>query len=59
MEVCRSKPPETKKLVRRTFKKNATIKRTDTIMIEYLLRRGRKQLKTLKQSDGLSKFRTP
>ena len=58
MEVCRSKPLETKQIVRETFKKNAAIKRTDTIMIEYLLRRGRKQLRTLEQSDGLSTFRT-
>ena len=58
LEACRGKPPETKQLVRQTFKKNAAIKRTDTIMIEYLLRRGRKQLRMLQQSDGLSKFRT-
>lgn len=52
--ACRSKPEETKLIVRSEFRKNAGIKRTDTIMIDYLLRRGRKQLKTLQQSDRIT-----
>ena len=58
MEACTNKPPETRELVRQTFKKNAAVKRTEIIMIEYLIRRGRRQLRMLQQSDGLSKFRT-
>lgn len=52
--ACRSKPKETKAIVQREFRKNANIERTDTIMIDYLLRRGKKQLKVLQRSDKIT-----
>lgn len=52
--ACRNKPEDTRRIVQSEFRKNSSIKRTDTIMIEYLLRRGRKQLKTLQQSDRVT-----
>ncbi len=52
--TCRSKPAETKLIVQREFRENANMNRTDTIMIDYLLRRGRRQLKTLQQSDKIT-----
>ena len=54
--ACRNKPKETKLIVPREFRKNASIKRTDTIMIDYLLRRGRRQLRTLQRSDKITYF---
>ena len=51
---CRSKPKETKVIVQEEFRKYANIERTDTIMIDYLLRRGKKQLKVLQQSDKIT-----
>ncbi len=54
--VSRGKPEATRELVRETFRENATIKRTDTLLIEYLLRRGRRQLETLKRSDGVTRL---
>jgi succinate dehydrogenase assembly factor 1 len=52
--ACRSKPKETKVIVQKEFRKNASIERTDTIMIDYLLRRGKKQLKVLQRSDKIT-----
>ena len=52
--ACKDKPKETRIIVESEFRKNANVKRTDTIMIEYLLRRGRKQLKTLQLSDRIT-----
>lgn len=57
--ACRDKPVETKHIVKRDFRKNANIKRTDTIMIEYLLRRGKRQLKILQQSDKVTAITKP
>lgn len=54
MVACQSKPKETKVIVQNEFKKNASIERTDTITIDYLLRRGRKQLKVLQRSDKIT-----
>lgn len=52
--ACRNKPKETKVAVKNEFRKNASIKRTDTILIDYLLRRGKKQLKILQRSDKIT-----
>lgn len=52
--ACRSKPKETKVIVQNEFRKNASMDRTDTIMIDYLLRRGKKQLKVLQRSDKIT-----
>lgn len=52
--ACKSKPKETKLIVQREFRKNASVQKTDTIMIDYLLRRGKKQLRTLQQSDKVT-----
>lgn len=51
---CRSKPEETRLIVKNEFRKNSNIKKSDTIMIDYLLRRGKRQLKTLQQSDKIT-----
>lgn len=52
--ACRSKPKETRVIVQNEFRKNVTsIQRTDTIMIDYLLRRGKNQLKMLQRSDKI------
>ena len=52
--VCRSKPKETKQIVQKEFRNNASIERTDTIQIDYLLRRGRRQLRVLQRSDKIT-----
>ena len=36
--------------VQREFKRNASIQRTDTLQIEYLMRRGHRQLEVIKKS---------
>ena len=37
--------------IRSEFKKNATIARTETLLIEHLYRRGQRQLKMLQRDD--------
>lgn len=57
MEACRDKPHKTKEIVQQTFRANAsTLERTNIQAIEYLIRRGRNQLRTLKNSDGITKW---
>ncbi|KAK3764002.1 hypothetical protein RRG08_004366 [Elysia crispata] len=43
--------PSFKEYIRSEFRKNAAMPRTDTIKIEYLLRRGWRQLEMLKTSS--------
>lgn len=57
MEICKNKPHTTKEIVQQTFRANASnLDRTNIQAIEYLIRRGRNQLKTLKKSDGITKW---
>lgn len=51
--ACKDKPVQTKLIVQNEFRENAKIERTDTIKIDYLLRRGRKQLKILQLADSI------
>lgn len=56
--ACKDKPQATKEIVQQTFRDNASnIKITNTQYIEYLLRRGRKQLRVLQNSDGISTWK--
>ena len=52
--ACRGKPKETKLIVQSEFRRYAGIEKTNTVMIDYLLRRGKRQLKTLQQSDKIT-----
>lgn len=55
LKVCKNKPTETKEVVKREFKENAGISRMDTIKIDYLLRRGKRQLKIIENSDRITR----
>ncbi len=57
LEVCRDKPESTKKIVQHTFRENASnLDSTNIQAIEYLIRRGRNQLRILRNSDGITKW---
>lgn len=56
LQACKGKPAETRDHICQVFRENAQIKRSDTLQIEFLLRRGRRQLKILQNSDRISKF---
>lgn len=50
LKTSARKSPETKTVVRQTFKENAKIPASNIQLIEYLLRRGRSQLRLLEDS---------
>ena len=57
LRVCEGKSTETRDHVRQVFRENATsVGRTNVIHIEYLMRRGRRQLKMLQNADGLTTY---
>ena len=56
LQACDGKPAGTREHVRQMFRENAQIKRSNILQIEYLLRRGRRQLRVLQNSDRISKF---
>jgi len=50
LKASRVKPPETREVIRQEFRENAGVSRKETIKIDYLLRRGKRQLKILENS---------
>lgn len=56
LRACEGKPAGTREHVRQVFRENAQMKRGNILLIEYLLRRGRRQLKILQNSDRISRF---
>ncbi|KAL2634348.1 hypothetical protein R1flu_005827 [Riccia fluitans] len=58
LRAAREKPPDTReqieKFVKQEFQKNAAIEKKNFQHIEYLIRRGHKQLEMLRSSDGFS-----
>ena len=57
LRACEGKPAETRGHVRRVFRENATsVGRSDVLYIEYLMRRGRRQLRMLQTADKITKL---
>ena len=57
LRACEGKPSETRDHVRRVFRENASsVGRANVLYTEYLVRRGRRQLRMLQTSDGITKL---
>ena len=57
MRACDGKPGATRDHVRQMFREQAaTVKKTNTLQIEYLIRRAKRQLYYLQSADKVSKL---
>lgn len=45
-----------KEYIRQVFRQNAQLKRTEVLKIEYLLRKGQRELRSLKQSGNVTRI---
>ena len=57
MRACDGKPPSTRESVRASFREHAAgARRSNVLYIEWLMRRGKRQLHYLRNADKVSKI---